>query len=157
PVSPGSAFWLPKGTTLYNTLADAMRRLAVGEGGYLEVKTPIIYNKSLWERSGHWGKYRENMFLILNKETLEAAPTAAGVSEEESNFPYTALDSSMKPMNCPSHHLLYGLERRSYRDLPLRFLTFDALHRNEESGSLGGLTRVRQFSQDDSHIYLAEE
>lgn len=138
PVSPGAAFWLPKGTTLYNTLAGAMRRLLVEQAGYQEIKTPLIYNKALWEQSGHWGKYRENMFLVLDSETGEH-------------------DMSVKPMNCPSHHLVYGLERRSYRDLPLRLFTTDVLHRNEASGTLGGLTRVRQFAQDDSHIYLAEE
>ena len=156
PVSPGSAFWLPKGTTLFRTLSDAMRKLLLDEAGYLEIRTPMIYNKSLWEQSGHWGKYKENMFLILNKEVLEE-----GWDEEREGdvkqVPVPSLDSSLKPMNCPSHHLVYGLERRSYRELPLRFHTQDALHRNEVSGSLGGLTRVRQLHQDDAHIYLMEE
>ncbi|MFN7131550.1 MAG: threonine--tRNA ligase, partial [Myxococcales bacterium] len=137
PFAPGAPFWLPKGVAIYNALAGAMRRMLV-DNGYLEVKTPLIYNKNLWETSGHWGKYRENMFLILNSETEEH-------------------DISLKPMNCPSHHLLYGMTRRSYRELPLRFMTQDVLHRNEPTGSLGGLTRVRQFQQDDAHIYLAED
>jgi threonyl-tRNA synthetase len=148
PVSPGSAFWLPKGTTLFRTLSEAMRRLLLDEAGYEEIKTPILYNKNLWEQSGHWGKYKENMFLILNKESVEGEPE---------HVPHHALDSSLKPMNCPSHHLVYGLERRSYRELPMRLHTQDALHRNEISGSLGGLTRVRQLHQDDAHIYLMEE
>jgi len=142
-VAPGAAFWLPKGTTLYNTLEDAMRRL-VSKRGYLEVKTPLLFNKRLWEQSGHWGVYRENMFLVFNKEADPALPL-----EER-------LDTSLKPMNCPSHHLMYGMGKRSYRELPIRYFTVDVLHRNELSGSLGGLTRVRQFAQDDAHIYLME-
>ena len=142
-VAPGAAFWLPKGTTLYNTLEDAMRRLVV-KRGYLEVKTPLLFNKRLWEQSGHWGVYRENMFLVFNKEADPALPL-----EER-------LDTSLKPMNCPSHHLMYGMGKRSYRELPIRYFTVDVLHRNELSGSLGGLTRVRQFAQDDAHIYLME-
>jgi threonyl-tRNA synthetase len=141
--APGSAFWLPHGTTLYNTLEDAMRRL-VAKNGYLEVKTPLLFSKRLWETSGHWGVYRENMFLVFNKESDPSLPM-----EER-------LDSSLKPMNCPSHHLIYAMSKRSYRELPLRFFTVDVLHRNELSGSLGGLTRVRQFSQDDAHVYLME-
>jgi threonyl-tRNA synthetase len=142
-VAPGSAFWLPHGTTLYNTLADAMRRL-VARNGYLEVRTPLLFSKRLWEQSGHWGVYRENMFLVFDKESDPGLPV-----EER-------LSMSLKPMNCPSHHLIYAMGKRSYRELPLRYYTVDVLHRNELSGSLGGLTRVRQFAQDDSHIYLME-
>jgi len=141
--APGSAFWLPNGTTLFNTLRDAMNRL-VKANGYLEVKTPLLFNKRLWETSGHWGKYKENMFLVLDNETDEKA----GIDER--------VTQSLKPMNCPSHHLLYRMGKHSYRELPLRYYTTDVLHRNEVSGSLGGLTRVRQFQQDDSHIYLPE-
>jgi len=141
--APGSAFWLPHGTTLYNVLADTMRRL-VARNGYQEVKTPLLFNKRLWEQSGHWGVYRENMFLVLDKEADPSLPL-----EER-------LNSSLKPMNCPSHHLIYRMGKRSYRELPIRYFTVDALARNELSGSLGGLTRVRQFAQDDSHIYLME-
>jgi threonyl-tRNA synthetase len=142
-VAPGSAFWLPNGTTLYNVLADAMRRL-VKKAGYLEVKTPFLFNKKLWETSGHWGVYRENMFLVFDKESDPSLP----VDER--------LSMSLKPMNCPSHHLLYKMGKRSYRELPVRYFTVDVLHRNELSGSLGGLTRVRQFAQDDAHVYVAE-
>ena len=141
--APGSAFWLPHGTTLYNTLADAMRRL-VSRNGYLEVKTPLLFDRRLWERSGHWGVYRENMFLVFDKESDPALPFDERLS------------MSLKPMNCPSHYLLYRMARRSYRELPLRYFTVDVLHRNELSGTLGGLTRVRQFAQDDSHIFVAE-
>jgi len=136
PFAPGAAFWTPKGTTLYNTLATFMRRLT-GETGYVEIKTPLLFNKGLWEISGHWGKYKENMFLVLDTESGEH-------------------DFSLKPMNCPSHHIYYGFKKHSYRDLPLRLHTQDVLHRNEAAGSLGGLTRVRQFAQDDAHIYCME-
>jgi len=157
PVSPGSAFWLPKGTTLYRVLSDAMRRLLLDQAGYQEIKTPLLYDKRLWLQSGHWGKYRENMFLILNKEQVEGFDALSDEELEKKAVAMGALDSSIKPMNCPSHHLVYGLERRSYRELPLRLHSQDVLHRNEESGALGGLTRVRQFAQDDAHIYLMEE
>ncbi len=141
--APGSAFWLPHGTILFNTLRDAMNRL-VRAGGYQEVKTPLLFDKRLWETSGHWGKYRENMFLVVNSETDPALPLEERCTQ------------SLKPMNCPSHHLIYKMGKRSYRELPLRYFTTDVLHRNEASGSLGGLTRVRQFQQDDAHIYLME-
>jgi threonyl-tRNA synthetase len=136
PFAPGVPFWTERGTVLYNELTTYMRVLQ-GEG-YREVKTPLLLNKGLWEISGHWGKYRDHMFLVLNTETGEH-------------------DFSLKPMNCPSHHLLYAAKKHSYRDLPLRYTTYDVLHRNEVSGSLSGLTRVRQFQQDDCHIYLAED
>jgi threonyl-tRNA synthetase len=157
PVSPGSAFWLPKGATVYRILSDAMRRLLLDDAGYEEIKTPLIYDKKLWLQSGHWGKYRENMFLILNKEQVEGFDKLTDEELEKKHVHLGTLDSSMKPMNCPSHHLVFGLERRSYRELPLRLHAQDVLHRNEESGALGGLTRVRQFAQDDAHIYLMEE
>ncbi len=134
PSSPGAAFWTDRGTTIYREVNDYIRELQQ-RAGYQEIKTPLLYNKLLWERSGHWGKYRENMFLVLDKESGEH-------------------DFSLKPMNCPSHHLLYGMRKHSYRELPVRYGTFDVLHRNEVTGALSGLTRVRQFQQDDCHIYL---
>ncbi|HYI11534.1 MAG TPA: threonine--tRNA ligase [Thermoanaerobaculia bacterium] len=137
PFAPGAAFWTPQGTTLYQTLSEFMRELLL-DNGYVEIKTPLLFNKGLWEISGHWGKYKENMFLVLDNETKEH-------------------DFSMKPMNCPSHHLYFGMKKHSYRDLPLRLHTQDVLHRNELTGSLGGLTRVRQFAQDDAHIYCVED
>ena len=134
--APGAAFWSPKGTVLYQVLADRIRRWT-RENGYQEIKTPLLYNKALWEKSGHWGKYREHMFLVLDSETGEH-------------------DISLKPMNCPSHNLYFASRKHSYRELPLRYSTQDVLHRNEASGSLSGLTRVRQFAQDDAHIYCTE-
>jgi threonyl-tRNA synthetase len=136
PFAPGAVFWTHKGTLLFNVLSNAMRSLCL-RNGYQEVKTPLMYNKGLWEISGHWGKYRENMFLVQDSETGEH-------------------DFSLKPMNCPSHHLLYQMKKHSYRELPLRFHTQDVLHRNEATGVLSGLTRVRQFQQDDAHIYVME-
>jgi threonyl-tRNA synthetase len=136
PVSPGAAFWTPRGTTLFNTVEGFVRERQ--REHFQEIRTPLLYTKALWEQSGHWGKYRENMFLVLNSETGEH-------------------DMSLKPMNCPSHHLYYASDRHSYRELPLRYVTFDVLHRNELSGALSGLTRVRQFQQDDCHVYLRED
>lgn len=135
PVSPGAAFWTDRGTTIVNELTKYMRDLQ--SDGYLEIRTPLLYTKALWEQSGHWGKYRDNMFLIHNNETGEH-------------------DMSLKPMNCPSHHLYYAAKKHSYRELPMRLNTYDVLHRNEVTGALSGLTRVRQFQQDDCHIYLTE-
>ena len=143
PLSPGAAFWTPKGTAIYTALSAYMRKLALGNG-YVEIKTPLLYNKALWEMSGHWGKYKENMFLVEDSEAK-----AAG-DPDPHHF-------SLKPMNCPSHHLYYSFRRQSYRDLPLRLHSQDVLHRNEAAGSLGGLTRVRQFAQDDAHIYCRED
>ena len=135
PWAPGAPFWTDKGTTIYNALNAFMRELQVR--GYQEIRTPLLFNKGLWELSGHWGKYRENMFMVLDSESGEH-------------------DMSLKPMNCPSHHILYASRKHSYRELPIRYSTYDVLHRNEVSGALSGLTRVRQFSQDDCHIYLME-
>jgi threonyl-tRNA synthetase len=134
PFAPGAPFYTDRGTTMVRIINDYIRSLNQ-RAGYQEIKTPLLFNKGLWEISGHWGKYRENMFLVLDKETGEH-------------------DFSLKPMNCPSHHLYFGTRKHSYRELPLGFATFDVLHRNEVSGALGGLTRVRQFQQDDCHIYL---
>ncbi|WP_419859281.1 threonine--tRNA ligase [Candidatus Palauibacter irciniicola] len=136
PSAPGAAFWTPRGTVLYNELLAFER--ALQKDDFLEVMTPLMYNKSLWETSGHWGKYRDDMFLILDNESGNH-------------------DSSLKPMNCPSHYLLYQAKRHSYRELPIRYVTFDVLHRNEVTGALSGLTRVRQFQQDDCHCFIAEE
>ncbi len=134
PWAPGAAFWLSKGTTVYHLLAQYMREVLF-PAGYLEVKTPLIFNKALWETSGHWQHYRENMFLV------ETEGEQMGV----------------KAMNCPGHMLVFGSDVRSYRDLPLRMHEQTPLHRNEASGVLSGLTRVRQFAQDDAHIFVTED
>jgi threonyl-tRNA synthetase len=133
PWAPGATFWLAKGTVLWNTLADYMRGVLI-PAGYIEVKAPIVFNKALWETSGHWAHYRQNMFLVE--------------SEQE--------QMALKAMNCPGHFLIYANEMRSYRDLPIRYHEQTPLHRNEASGVLSGLTRVRQFSQDDGHCFVME-
>jgi threonyl-tRNA synthetase len=131
--APGATFWLPKGTVLYNTLSNYMRDVLI-PAGYTEVKAPIVFNKALWETSGHWSHYRQNMFLVE--------------SEGE--------QMGLKAMNCPGHMLIFGSEVRSYRDLPIRYHEQTPLHRNEASGVLSGLTRVRQFAQDDGHCFVME-
>jgi threonyl-tRNA synthetase len=134
--SPGSPFWHPRGMVLYNQL-EAIRRRENARRGYLEVKTPLIYDKALWVTSGHWEKFRENMFLI------------PGDTEDQTY--------GIKPMNCPGHMLLFGSQLRSYRDLPIRYAEAAPLHRNELAGTLHGLTRVRYVTQDDAHIFCTEE
>lgn len=130
--APGSPFFLEKGTIIYNELVNFIRE-EYKKRGYSEVITPQMFNKSLWETSGHWEHYKENMF-VLNSEGQEF---------------------SLKPMNCPSHCLIFANKTRSYKDLPLRIADFCNLHRNELSGTLSGLTRVRKFSQDDAHIFCS--
>src|SRR6187200_1513884 len=134
--SPGSPFWHPKGMALWNVLED-LRRTENHRRGYLEVKTPLIYDKSVWETSGHWEKFRGEMFLV------------AGEGDE----PHAGL----KPMNCPGHMLLFGSGLRSYRDLPLRYAESSTLHRNQPTGTLHGLLRVRHVTQDDAHIFCTRE
>jgi threonyl-tRNA synthetase len=130
-VSPGSAFWHPKGQLIWRTLEGAMRELQLRRG-YQEVSTPILVSDRLWRQSGHWDHYAENMFIVESENQL----------------------FSLKPMNCPESTFIYKSKLRSYRDLPLRLNEYGRLHRNERSGSLSGLTRVRQFIQDDAHIYV---
>jgi threonyl-tRNA synthetase len=133
-VSPGSTFWLPKGTTLFNELIALNRRMQQ-ERGYVEVKTPLLYESSLWETSGHWGKYKENIFVVE----------------------YEDREFGFKPMNCPGHCKLFGLQQWSYRDLPIRYAEPGLLHRREPSGTLHGLLRVRHFIQDDAHIFCTDD
>ncbi len=133
-VSPGAAFWLPAGTSIFNALVALSRRMGA-EHGYSEVKTPQIYDAELWKTSGHWGKYRENMF------TFEVENREMGI----------------KPMNCPGHAHLFASARHSYRELPVRYFEPGLLHRNEPSGVLHGLLRVRHFAQDDAHIFCTED
>jgi threonyl-tRNA synthetase len=139
PWAPGAAFWLGKGTVLYNLLANYMRETIL-PAGYVEVKTPLIYNKALWVTSGHWENYRDNMFLVDAKSSGDEPEHMA-----------------IKAMNCPGHYLVFASETRSYRDLPMRLHEQTPLHRNEASGVLSGLTRVRQFSQDDGHCFVTQE
>jgi threonyl-tRNA synthetase len=136
-VSPGSPFWHPKGMVIWNVLED-LRRRENAKRAYSEVKTPVIFEKELWETSGHWEKFRENMFVLRQDEG------------DERLF-------GLKPMNCPGHCLIYGARGRSYRELPLRLAEAGTLHRNEPSGTLHGLLRVRHVTQDDGHIFCTPE
>jgi threonyl-tRNA synthetase len=132
--APGSAFWFPAGTEVFNALIKLNREM--GElRGYTEVKTPVLYDSSLWKTSGHWDKYREHMFVTESEDRVMA----------------------IKPMNCPGHAQLYSLRPHSYRDLPVRYSEPGLLHRNEPSGTLHGLLRTRHFVQDDAHIFCTEE
>jgi len=133
-LSPGTAFWMPHGTTLWNTLRDLAGEMA-SERGYTEVKTPQLYDAELWRTSGHWDNYRESMFITSDDER----------------------PMGLKPMNCPGHCALYAMELHSYRELPVRLYEPGLLHRKEPSGTLHGLLRVRQFAQDDAHIFCTEE
>ncbi len=138
--APGMVFWHPNGWTLYRTLQDYMRRRQ-RDDGYLEINTPMVVDRKLWEASGHWDKYRENMF------TTE-------IDDEHANDKRT---NALKPMNCPCHVQVYNQGLKSYRDLPLRLAEFGSCHRYESSGSMHGLMRVRGFTQDDAHIFCTED
>ncbi len=133
-VSPGAALWHPKGMVVWNALED-LRRQENAKRGYVEVKTPLMWDIELWKRSGHWDKYGVNLFLIQHGESTYG----------------------LKPMNCPGHMLLFNSRLRSYRELPVRYAEAAVLHRDEPTGALQGLTRARQFSQDDAHVFCTEE
>ncbi|BBN59016.1 threonine--tRNA ligase [Hydrogenovibrio marinus] len=133
-LAPGMAFWHPKGTTLYKVVEDYMRQ-QLNESGYQEVRTPLIMDRSLWEKSGHWDKFKDNMFT----------------TETENR------DYAVKPMNCPGHIQVFNRDLSSYRDLPIRLAEFGLVHRNEPSGTLHGLMRVRSFTQDDAHIFCTPD
>src|ERR1700712_4649941 len=144
----GSVFWHPKGYMIWRELEAYMRR-AIDGAGYKEVKTPQIMDARQWEQSGHWGKYRENMFVIPDE-----------VPNVEDEGPIVSDDAqwmALKPMNCPAHVLIFRQGIKSYRDLPLRFYENGCCHRNEPHGALHGLMRVRQFTQDDAHIFVRED
>jgi threonyl-tRNA synthetase len=132
--SPGTVFWHPKGWTLWQQVEQYMRNVYV-DNGYQEVKGPQILDQGLWEKTGHWDKYRENMFITESEKR----------------------DYALKPMNCPGHILIFKQGIKSYRDLPLRFGEFGNCHRNEPSGGLHGIMRVRAFTQDDGHIFCTED
>jgi threonyl-tRNA synthetase len=133
--APGSPFYLPKGLRLYNALVEYIRGL-YRRYGYQEILCPQVFSAELFRTSGHWDWFRDDMFIV---------------AEEEGQF------AGIKPMNCPGHCLVFGSRKRSYRELPLRLAEFSRLHRNERTGSLHGLTRVRSFAQDDAHIFCEPE
>ncbi len=138
--APGAPFWLPKGEDLYHTLSEAMRSLLRDEGD-VAVRTPMLFDKKLWQTSGHWDHYRDNMYHFEEAGAEGHEDTGVG----------------LKPMNCPSHMLIFRSQKRSYRELPLRIHDQGVLHRDELRGALGGLTRVRQFCQDDAHLFVTED
>jgi threonyl-tRNA synthetase len=144
----GSVFWHPKGYLVWRALEAYMRRKLDG-AGYAEVKTPQLMDARQWEQSGHWGKYRENMFVVPDEipSVDDEAPILSGKSEL----------MALKPMNCPAHILIFKQGIKSYRDLPIRMAEFGCCHRNEPHGALHGIMRVRQFTQDDAHIFVRED
>ncbi|XP_021121523.1 threonine--tRNA ligase, mitochondrial isoform X2 [Heterocephalus glaber] len=141
-LSPGSCFFLPRGTRVYNALV-AFIRAEYARRGFSEVKTPTVFSVKLWKQSGHWGHYRENIFALQPK------------GSDPARHPTETL--ALKPMNCPAHCLMFAHRPRSWRELPVRLADFGALHRAEASGGLGGLTRLWRFQQDDAHIFCAPE
>ena len=144
----GSVFWHPKGFLIWRELEAYMRR-RLDSSGYVEVKTPQLMDARQWERSGHWGKYRENMFAVPDEipSTEDDSPVLSGEGEL----------MALKPMNCPAHVLIFKQGITSYRDLPVRLAEFGCCHRNEPHGALHGIIRVRQFTQDDAHIFCRED
>ncbi|WP_066653268.1 MULTISPECIES: threonine--tRNA ligase [Sphingomonas] len=144
----GSVFWHPKGYRIYRELEAYMRR-RIDAAGYAEVKTPQVMDAKQWEQSGHWGKYRENMFVIPDEvpNVDDDGPVISGKAEW----------MALKPMNCPAHVLIFRQGIKSYRDLPLRMAEMGCCHRNEPHGALHGIMRVRQFTQDDGHIFCRED
>ncbi len=148
----GSVFWHPKGYMIWRELEAYMRRKMDG-GGYREIKTPQLMDIRQWEQSGHWGKYAENMFAVpdMVPDVEEDAGVAAPTVADEADW------MAIKPMNCPAHVLVFKQGVTSYRDLPIRLGEMGCCHRNEPHGALHGLMRVRQFTQDDAHIFCTEE
>ena len=149
--SPGCAFFLPHGARIYNKLVEFLRSEYV-KRGFTEVHTPNLFNVNLWKQSGHWDNYRENMFAFHADAHGDHSIDNLQQSGGENGTIF-----ALKPMNCPGHCLMFGHKDRSYRDLPIRFADFGVLHRNELSGTLGGLTRVRRFQQDDAHIFCRHD
>jgi threonyl-tRNA synthetase len=148
----GSVFWHPNGYIVWRELEAYMRR-RLDAAGYQEVKTPQLMDARQWEKSGHWGKYRENMFVVPDE-------IPHGSDEDQDDQPILSGDAdymALKPMNCPAHVLIFNQGIKSYRDLPLRLAEFGCCHRNEPHGALHGILRVRQFTQDDAHIFVRED
>ncbi|KAL2891274.1 Threonine--tRNA ligase, cytoplasmic [Ceratocystis lukuohia] len=171
PYSPGSPLFLPNGTTIFNRLIEFLRKQYIYYG-FQEVITPTIYKRALWEKSGHWENYADDMYAVTSRLhqhqqhpgsiAATAIPASTNAHGSGCNHDHGTADVDaevdiddfgLKPMNCPGHCLLFASQARSYRDLPIRFADFSPLHRNEISGALSGLTRVRRFHQDDGHIF----
>ncbi|MEO8546803.1 MAG: threonine--tRNA ligase [Sphingomicrobium sp.] len=149
----GSVFWHPKGYLIWRQLEAYIRR-RLDAAGYLEIKTPQLIDAKQWEKSGHWGKYRENMFVVPDE--IPHVPEE-GIDDDSPVVSADADLMALKPMNCPAHVLVFKQGITSYRDLPLRLAEFGCCHRNEPHGALHGILRVRQFTQDDAHIFCRED
>ena len=142
PTSPGSIF-LPHGTRILNKLIQFMKNQQT-KYGFQEVVTPLIFKTKLWKKSGHWDNYKDDMFKVVGND----------ITKEEYTDNIEEHEYGLKPMNCPSHCMIFAKFDRSYQELPVRYSDFSSLHRNEASGALSGLTRVRRFHQDDGHIFV---
>lgn len=151
PLTPGSIFFLPHGTRIFNKLIHFMKNQQQ-KYGFQEVITPLIYKTKLWEMSGHWENYKDDMFKVVGHD-LSKEEEIHEHSHEHNDNSEGLHDYALKPMNCPGHCLIFSKFDRSYKELPVRFSDFSSLHRNEASGALSGLTRVRRFHQDDGHIF----
>ncbi len=154
--APGQVFWHPDGWSIYTTLQDYMRRKQRA-AGYREVNTPQVVDRSLWERSGHWAKYQEHMFIVeVDESRTDEGDSATGAAERVNDPKHTRINA-LKPMNCPCHVEIFKQGLKSYRDLPLRLAEFGSCSRYEPSGALHGIMRVRGFTQDDAHIFCTED
>eukprot|EP00842_Homolaphlyctis_polyrhiza_P004067 jgi/Hompol1/4661/HPOL_003822-RA len=161
PLSPGAPFFLPHGTRIVQTLMEKLR-IEYRRYGFDEVVTPLVFDKALWDRSGHWQNYKDDMFAVsgcCGHAHPPQDPQFAAGDIEPTQIPTNESEpeQALKPMNCPGHALMFSSTARSYRDLPIRYAEFSPLHRNEASGALTGLTRVRKFHQDDGHIFCAPD
>ncbi|KAJ2484927.1 hypothetical protein EV174_002065 [Coemansia sp. RSA 2320] len=163
PWAPGSGFILPHGQRMVNAVMTMIRR-KYAKYGFDEVSTPLMYNRRLWETSGHWENYRNDMFTISSSTASAGAASkplgreCCGQNHVDHDDEHSAQpEFGLKPMNCPGHCLIFASEQRSYRDMPIRYADFSPLHRNEIAGALTGLTRVRKFHQDDGHIFCSRE
>lgn len=147
--APGMPYWLPRGFKLYNALLDFWRNIHE-EHGYQEILSPVINHRKMWETSGHWGHYKENMFLVTTAETDEKTGEMKTVNDD-------SVEYAIKPMNCPNAINVYKNAKHSYKELPLRYSETQVIHRREKSGELNGLFRVQMFHQDDDHTFLTED
>lgn len=145
--SPGMVFWHPMGLRLFRVIEDYMRRVYQSHG-FEEVRSPLALSRSLWEQSGHWEKFGNNMFFV--------GSMSHDKHSKIDNPELEAVNYALKPMSCPAHIAIYKSRKRSYREIPMRLMEFGIVHRNEPSGSLSGCTRLRQFVQDDAHIFCQE-
>ena len=154
--APGQIFWHPNGWTVFTELQDYIRRKQ-RKGGYVEVNTPQVVDRVLWEKSGHWEKYQNNMFIVEVDESRTDDDANAKSFDERVNDPKHTRINALKPMNCPCHVQIFNTGLKSYRDLPLRMAEFGSCARYEPSGALHGIMRVRGFTQDDGHIFASED